>query len=177
MVRSAVLEHWLLDANGRVREEVKSKLQKEVQDSTANSQQEAVESRVRQAVNAVVNSNAPSKVACRSPVFLSHSPMSTPEMSAASNSLEVRWRSPLRAVGCMQILQVDASVTSTLQGIIRQRLSGVDWLLAINGAWVVQSSPSFDPCQGAAAESALCPSLSAINSFVRDARPHRGSHP
>jgi hypothetical protein len=75
----------------------------------------------------------------------------------------------------MQMLQVDASVTSTLQGIIKQRLSGVDWLLAINGARVVQSSPSFDPCQGAAAKPTLCPPHCLhLTLCVFDARPHCG---
>ena len=90
MVRSAVLEHWLLDENGQVREEVKSRLQKDIQDSTAHSQQEAVEGRVREAVTAAVNSNAPSKVVCRSCGFLSRSPMCTPELSVSSSSLEAR---------------------------------------------------------------------------------------
>jgi len=53
------------------------------------------------------------------------------------------------------MLQVDASVTSALQRIISEKLSGVDWLLAINGARVVQSSPSFDPCQGVPAQPAV----------------------
>ena len=44
---------------------------------------------------------------------------------------------------------MDSSVTTALQNIIRERLSGVDWLLAINGAWVVRSSASYNPCQGA----------------------------
>ena len=81
MVRSAVLQHWLLDSNGQVRADVKSDLKKDVQDSTATSQQEAVESRVRAAVSAAVNSNAPSKVACSSPALLSRSPMSTLELA------------------------------------------------------------------------------------------------
>ncbi len=82
MVRSAVLEHWLLDSNGHVRAEVKSELRKDVQDSTATSQQEAVESRVRAAVSAAVNSNAPSKVACSSPALLSRFPLSTLELAS-----------------------------------------------------------------------------------------------
>ena len=44
--------------------------------------------------------------------------------------------------------QAETSVMDVLQRIMKERQSGVDWLLAINGAKIVSSSASLDPCRG-----------------------------
>jgi len=62
IVRTAVLEHWVLDSQAKVKAEVISELQKNVMENTHATQQEVVERKVREAVTAAVNTNAPSKV-------------------------------------------------------------------------------------------------------------------
>jgi len=104
IVRTAVLEHWVLDSQAKVKAGVISELQKNVMENTHATQQEVVERKVREAVTAAVNTNAPSKI--------------------------------------------ESSVTESLKNIIKERLSGVDWLLAINGAQITQASASYDSCQG-----------------------------
>jgi len=62
IVRTAVLEHWVLDSQAKVKAGVISELQKNVMENTHATQQEVVERKVREAVTAAVNTNAPSKV-------------------------------------------------------------------------------------------------------------------
>jgi hypothetical protein len=62
MVRSAVLEHWVLDAQEKVKADVIADLKNSVLVNTRDTQQDVIERKVREAVTAAVNSNAPSQV-------------------------------------------------------------------------------------------------------------------
>ena len=104
MVRSAVLENWLMDDAGKVKENILSDLSKDILEASKATHEEVVDNHVREAVSAAINSNAPSKV--------------------------------------------EASVTNVLRALLKERLSGVDWLLAINGARITDHSRSFDACSG-----------------------------
>ena len=62
MVRTAVLEHWVLDSESNVKADVIAGIKQSVKNSTASSLHEMVERQVREAVASAVNSKAPSKV-------------------------------------------------------------------------------------------------------------------
>lgn len=61
IVRSAVLEHWVLDETGKVRDEIIAEFKSSII-ASAKDEAQVIESHVRETVKGVVQSNAPSQV-------------------------------------------------------------------------------------------------------------------
>lgn len=69
MVRSAVIEHWVMDAQEKVKADVIAELKSSVLASTRDTQQNVIVRKVSDAVTAAVNSNAPSQVSLSISLF------------------------------------------------------------------------------------------------------------
>ena len=61
IVRSAVLEHWVLDATGKVKADIIAEIKSSII-ASAKDEAQVIESHVRETVKGVVQSNAPSQV-------------------------------------------------------------------------------------------------------------------
>lgn len=72
IVRDAVHEHWVLDGEAKVKSDVTMDLKKSILDDTKTMHQDLVDTYVREAVSAAVNSKAPSQVVGKLPILVTH---------------------------------------------------------------------------------------------------------